>query len=147
MNANVKDSLTKRMNLVTAGFYGLTCVAVLLLATMCWFGPQMFFADPSLKTYLIFVIVALVVLAVLVFTSANIAIDKFNDIEEQISEIVEANAVEADSEPCVSEEIGQYNALSQKCEDIATGISIIMVVGSVFAAVALIGLVAMVLSM
>lgn len=147
MNANVKDSLMKRMDLVTAGFYGLTCVAVLLLAAVCWFGPQMFVADPSLKTYLIFVIVALVVLAVLVFTSANIAIDKFNDIEEQISEIVETNAVEADSEPCVSEEIGQYNALSQKCEDIATGISIIMVIGSASVAVALIGLMAIVLSM
>lgn len=147
MNANVKDSLMKRMDLVTAGFYGLTCVAVLLLAAVCWFGPQMFVADPSLKTYLIFVIVALVVLAVLVFTSANIAIDKFNDIEEQISEIVETNAMEADSEPCVSEEIGQYNALSQKCEDIATGISIIMVIGSASVAVALIGLMAIVLSM
>ena len=147
MNANVKDSLIKRKNLATAGFYGLTCVAVLLLAAMCWFGPQMFFANPSLKTYLIFIIVALVVLAVLIFVSANKVVDKLNDIEEQISEIVEANAAEVDSEPCVSEEIGQYNKLSQKCEDIATGISIIMVIGGIFIALALMMVMAMLSSM
>lgn len=147
MNANAKDFLKKKMRLVTVGFYGLTCISVLLLSGMCCFGPQMLFADPSLKTYLIFIIVALAVLAALVFITANKAINKLGNIEEQISEIIETNAVKGNSEPYISEEIGQYDVLSQKCNSMTTRISIIMVVGCVAMLMTLMSIGVMVLSM
>lgn len=107
----------------------------------------MLFADPSLKTYLIFIIVALAVLAALVFITANKAINKLGNIEEQISEIIETNAVKGNSEPYISEEIGQYDVLSQKCNSMTTRISIIMVVGCVAMLMTLMSIGVMVLSM
>jgi len=142
MKTNEKDSLAKRIKRISAGFYILILLSAILLAAVCFFGSQIFLVPPSLKTYLILAIIALVVFIGLLTLFGYRAVNKLNNIGEEIFEIIDEKADKVEKKQCDPAEIDEYNELLQKIDDFSTPISVIVVLGCLIGVLVIISMLA-----